>query len=92
MALGGTLSPSSRKRSPERGAGDAQRRGDGFSHAPFPCLDPGPSSVQELATGSCKSFSPLVLPVGFWGELAPQMSVPSFAGKGKAVLCSDEAL
>lgn len=40
----GTRSPSGSNRSPERGAGDAQRCGDGLSHAPFPCPAPGPAA------------------------------------------------
>lgn len=48
VALGRTLSPSSRNRSPERGAGDVQRRGDGFSHALFPCPNPSPCSTRGV--------------------------------------------
>lgn len=44
----GTLSPSSRNRSPERGAFDSQCRGDGFPHAPFPCLDPSPAAPRAM--------------------------------------------
>lgn len=48
VAPGRTLSPSSRNRSPERGAGDVQRRGDGFSHALFPCPNPSPCSTRGV--------------------------------------------
>lgn len=86
VALGGTLSPSGRNRSPERGAGDAQSRGDGFSHAPFPCPHPGPCSAQGSYPPSPVSPAlPSSSQRGFGAGVAPQ-TYPPLPFRGKARL------
>lgn len=77
VASGGTLSPSGRNRSPKRGAGDAQRCGDGFSHAPFPCPHPGPCSAQGSYPPSPASPAlPSSSQRGFGAGVAPQTYPP----------------
>lgn len=60
----GTLSPSSRNRSPERGAGDGRAAGMAFHTPPSPARIPIPASLGVLSTGSCESCAPRVLPEG----------------------------
>lgn len=60
---GGTLSPSSRNRSPERGAGDGRAAGMAFHTPPSPAQIPIPISLGYYPLAPA---SP-VLPVSSWG-------------------------
>lgn len=75
---GGTLSPSSRNRRPERGAGDGRTAGMAFHTPPSPAQIPIPASLGVLSTGSCRSCAPRVLPGGCWQDFVSQIPNPAF--------------
>lgn len=80
---GGTLSPSRRNRSRERGAGHGRAAGMAFHTPPSPALIPIPASLGVLFTGSCKSCAPRVLPGrgGLAGILYPKHQPCLYSGK-----------
>lgn len=69
---GGTLSPSSRNQSPERGADDGRAAGMAFHTPPSPAQIPIPAALGVLSTGSCTSCAPRVLPGGLGRTLYPK--------------------